>query len=116
MSSETFRRLLLEANVLDSDRLAKAEGTASSRGTPLERTIVALGLAEETAVWRVLAKAFGLKFVDPQKLAPQAEALGKVPKEQAEQNEALPVLFKDGVLWIAIDDPHKTFVADNLGG
>jgi type IV pilus assembly protein PilB len=114
LSSETFRRLLLEANVLDSDRLAKAEGTASSRGATLERTIVALGLADETAVWRVLAKAFGLKFVDPQKLAPQAEALGKVPKEQAEQNEALPVLFKDGVLWIAIDDPHKTFVADNL--
>jgi len=37
-----------------------------------------------------------------------------VPKEQAEQNEALPVLFKDGVLWVAIDDPFKTFVADNL--
>ncbi len=114
MSSETFRRLLLEANVLDQDRLAKAEGTASSRGASLERTIVALGLADEVAVWRVLAKAHGLKFVDPAKLAPQAEALGKVPKEQAEQNEALPVLFKDGVLWIAIDDPFKTFVADNL--
>ena len=27
---------------------------------------------------------------------------------------SLPVLLKDGVLWIAIDDPLKTFVADNL--
>ena len=115
MSSETFRRLLVEANVLDRDRLAKAEAAASSRGTPLERTIVALNLADETAVWRVLAKAYGLKFVDPAKLAPQAEAVKKVPKEQIEQNEALPVLLKDGVLWVAIDDPVKTFVADNLG-
>ncbi len=114
MSAENFRRLLVEANVLDPDRLAKAEGAASTRGAALERTIVALGLADETAVWRVLAKAHGLKFVDPQKFAPQQEALGKVPREQAEQNEALPVLFKDGVLWIAIDDPVKTFVADNL--
>ena len=114
MSSETFRRLLVEANLLDRDRLAKAEAASSSRGTPLERTIVALNLADEVAVWRVLAKAYGLKFVDPGKLAPQAEALAKIPKEQAEQNEALPVLFKDGVLWIAIDDPHRTFVADNL--
>ena len=114
MSSETFRRLLIEANVLDRDRLAKAEAAASSRGTPLERTITALNLADEVAVWRVLAKAYGLKFVDPGKFAPQAEALAKVPKEQAEQNEALPVLWKDGVLWVAIDDPHKTFVADNL--
>ncbi len=114
MSSETFRRLLLEANVLDQERLAKAEGTAASRGASLEKTIVALGMADEIVVWRALAKAHGLKFVDPQKLVPQPEALAKVPKEQAEQNEALPVLLKDGVLWVAIDDPFKTFVADNL--
>ncbi len=114
MSSETFRRLLLEAAVVDQERLAKAEAAASARGASLERTLVALNLADETAVWRALAKAFGLKFVDPQKLAVQPEALKKVPAEQAEQNEALPVLLKDGVLWVAIDDPFKTFVADNL--
>jgi type IV pilus assembly protein PilB len=114
LSSETFRRLLVEANVLDRERLAKAEAAASTRGTTLERTIVALNLADETAVWRVLAKAHGLKFVDPTKFAPQPEALKKVPKEQLEQNEAMPVLMKDGVLWVAIDDPLKTFVADNL--
>jgi type IV pilus assembly protein PilB len=114
LSSETFRRLLLEANVLDRDRLAKAESAASTRGTSLERTIVALNLADEAAVWRVLAKAYGLKFVDPAKFVPQPEALKKVPKEQWEQNEAMPVLVKDGVLWVAIDDPFKTFVADNL--
>jgi len=115
LSSETFRRLLIEANVLDAERLAKAEAAASSRGTPLERTIVQLNLADEVAIWRVLAKAHGLKFVDPAKFAPQAEALKKIPREQIEQNEALPVLLKDGVLWVAIDDPWKTFVADNLG-
>ena len=114
MSAEAFRRLLLEANVLDRERLAKAEAASASRGTALERTIVALGLAEEAAVWRVLAKAHGLKFVDPTKYAPNADALKRVPKEQIEQNEALPVVVKDGVLFVAIDDPVRTFVADNL--
>jgi len=114
-TQETFRRLLAETGTLDRERLAKAESAASSRGLPLERAIVALGLAEEAAVWRVLAKAHGLKFVDPAKLTIQQEARQKVPLEQVEQNEALPVLFKDGVLWVAIDDPLKTFVADNLG-
>jgi type IV pilus assembly protein PilB len=113
-SPATFRRLLLEGGVLDADRLAKAEGTAQQRGQPLERTVVALGMADETAVWRCLAKAHGLKFVDPQKLQIQPEATKKLPLEQIEQNEVLPVLLKDGVLWIAIDDPLKTFVADNL--
>ena len=114
LSSETFRRLLIEANVLDEERLEKAQAAAQSRGTPLERAIVALNLADEATVWRALAKSHGMKFVDPAKLKPQKEALDKVPAEQIEQNEALPVLVKDGELWVAIDDPHKTFVADNL--
>jgi type IV pilus assembly protein PilB len=114
LSSETFRRLLLEANVLDDARLAKAEAAAQSRGTPLERTIVALNLADESIVWRALAKAHGMKFVDPAKFNPQPAALEKVSADQIEQNEALPVLVKDGELWVAIDDPFKTFVADNL--
>ena len=114
MSSETFRRLLLEANVLDDARLQKAEAAASSRGTPLERTIVALNLADEVTVWRALAKAHGMKFVDPAKANPSPQALEKVAPDQIEQNEALPVLLKDGELWVAIDDPFKTFVADNL--
>ncbi|MCR9247268.1 MAG: GspE/PulE family protein [bacterium] len=114
MSSETFRRLLLETNVLDEAQFEKAESAASSRGTPVERAIVALNLADEVAVWRVLAKAHGIKFVDPGKLVPQPAALEKVPAEQIEANEALPVLLKDDVLWVAIDDPFKTFVADTL--
>src|SRR5262245_22901505 len=86
LSFDDLRRQLLEANVLDRERLAKAESAAQSRGQTLERAIVALNLADEVPVWRCLAKAHGLKFVDPTKFAPQAEALKKVPKEQAEQN------------------------------
>lgn len=114
MSSEKFRRLILEANVLDDARLQKAEAAASSRGASLERTIVALNLADETTVWRALAKAHGMKFVDPAKANPSPQALAKVAPDQIEQNEALPVLLKDGELWVAIDEPFKTFVADNL--
>ncbi len=113
-ANENLRRVLLDAGVIDADRLARAEGTAQSRGQPLERALVALGMADEAAVWRCLAKAHGLKFVDPQKLVIQPDALKKLPLEQIVANEALPVLFKDGVLWMAIDDPQKTFVADNL--
>jgi type II secretory ATPase GspE/PulE/Tfp pilus assembly ATPase PilB-like protein len=114
-SVESFRRQLLEGNLLDQEGLKKAESAAQSRGQPLERAIVQLGLADEGAVWRTLAKAHGLKYVDPVKLAIQPDALQRIPKEQLEQNEALPVLLRDGVLWVAIDDPQRTFVADNLG-
>lgn len=106
--------MLLEGGVLDAGALEKAESAARSRAIPLQRAVVQLGLAEEVPVWRALAKAHGMKFVDPAKLTLQPEALGRIPAEQAEQNEALPVLVRDGVLWVAIDDPQRTFVADNL--
>ena len=112
--ADSFRQQLLESKVLDRDRLAKAEHAASSRGMALERAVVALNLADETAVWRCLAKAHGLKFVDPQKLQLQPEAQKRIARDQIEQNEALPVLLKDNVLWVAIDDPMRSFVADNL--
>ncbi len=113
-ATANLRRALLDAGVIDAEKLSRAEGTAQSRGQSLERTLVALGLADESAVWRCVAKAHGLKFVDPAKFVPQAEALKRVPLEQVVANEALPVLYKDGVLWLAIDDPLKVFVADNL--
>ena len=81
---------------------------------PLERAVVSLGLAEEDPVWRALAKASGMVFVDPQKAKLTPELLGRVPADRIEQHQALPVLQKDGVLWVAIDDPLKTWVADDL--
>ena len=88
-----LKKALLEAGVIDADKLARAEGTAATRGQTLEKALVALGLCDETSVWRALAKAHGLKFVDPAKFAPQQEALKRVPKEQILANEALPVLL-----------------------
>jgi type IV pilus assembly protein PilB len=112
--ADSLRRLLLEGNILDREGLQKAESAARSRGVALEKAIVQLGLAEETPVWRALAKAHGLKFVDPARLTLQDEAIRRIPVEQVEQNEALPIKLGDGVLWVAIDDPLRGFVGDNL--
>jgi len=79
---------------------------------PLEKAILSLGLADEVPVYRQVSKAYGLPYADPSKAKP--EALEKIPKEQVEQNSALPVLMKGGTLYVAIDDPINTFVADNL--
>jgi type IV pilus assembly protein PilB len=103
---------LLAAGVLDEERLGKARSLAQSRSLPLERAVLQLALAPEADVWRALAKTAGLQFVDPAKARP--DAVAAVPREQIEQNQALPVLIKDGCLWVAIDDPLRTYVADSL--
>jgi type IV pilus assembly protein PilB len=94
--------------------LDKAEAMARGRGLALEKAVLALGLLDEEQVYRCLAKVHGLPFVDPMKAKPPAEALAKIPKDQIQQNGALPVGVKDGTLFVAIDDPNKTFVADTF--
>ena len=105
---------LASACGLGEDELSKARAFSSSRGVPVERAVIALSLATEDAVFRCVAKAHGLPYVDAAKAKPGADVLAKVPQDQAEQAMALPVLIKDGVLFVAIDDPLKTYVADNF--
>lgn len=112
MSSQTLERLLVEEGTLSQDDLEKALAHARSRGMALEKSVVSLGLADEERVYRDVSKAYGLPYGDPDKAKP--EALERIPNEQIEQNNALPLLMKGNVLYVAIDDPINTFVADNL--
>ena len=112
MSSQKLERLLVDGGTLSAEDLEKAMAHARSRGMALEKSVVALGLAAEDRVYRDVSKAYGLPYGDPSKAKP--EALERVPKEQVEQNNALPLLMKGNVLYVAIDDPINTFVADNL--
>ena len=112
MSSQALERILIDEKILDADQMARVRSASAAKGLSLERTILALNLVDEALVYRKAAKAYGLPFVDPKKA--KAEDIGKIPADQIEQNAALPVLTKAGVLYVAIDDPIKTFVADNL--
>ena len=86
---------------------------ASSRGIPLEKAALALGASEEDA-YRALAMSAGLPYVDPRRAKPGPELLEKVPRDQIEAEGVLPVQMKDGRLYVAIADPLKTYLADNL--
>ena len=112
MSSQALERVLVDNGTLDAEQLQKAKSHARSRGITLERSVVALGLATEDQTYRDVSKAYGLPFGDPEKAKP--EAIDMIPKEQIEQNNALPMVVKGGTLYVAIDDPINTFVADNL--
>lgn len=103
----------MQTGAVSAADLEKATAMARTRGLALEKALVAIG-ADEDAVYRALAKSHGLPFVDPLKTKPPAEIVAKIPKDQVLQNQALPVGMKDGRLWLAIDDPVRTFVADSF--
>jgi type IV pilus assembly protein PilB len=55
-----------------------------------------------------------LPFVDPEKFRFKQSLVERIGVEQVQQNEVLPVAVKNGTLFVAIDDPARAFVADNI--
>jgi len=110
----TLEQALVERGVLTPEQVEQAQAMARSRGLQLEKAVLAVSDAPEDEVYRCLAVASGLRFVNPRGARPGADLLAKIPVDQIEQENVLPVKFQDGVLYVAIDDPLKTYLADNL--
>jgi type IV pilus assembly protein PilB len=83
---------------------------------PLPELLVKSGHADETAIARVQAKVEGMPFVDLSKagLRISEAILERVPEDLAREQGLLPVLEKGGKLIVAIDDPFKRMIADQL--
>lgn len=76
---------------------------------------MALGFADESTIWRALAKANGLPFVDLSKGRVSESVIERVPSEFALEQGLMPVMEKSGRLIIAVDDPMKRIALDQLG-
>jgi type IV pilus assembly protein PilB len=107
---------LVASGVLDEAQLREAQTFQRNGDMSLPAALVKLGMVDETEVARVQAKVEGLPFVDLSKagLRISEELLAKVPSEIARDQGLLPVLQKGGKLIIAIDDPFKRMIADQL--
>ncbi len=114
MTEERFRHLLLEKGLLDRDGLEQAEAFARAQRFGLPRAVVELGLASEAEAWKLLAAASSLPFVDPSKAKIADSVLARIPAEQALEKRALPCVERNGVLYVAVEDPDRTWVLDEL--
>lgn len=115
MNDAALRQQLESAGALDPAALDQAETFGRARRKNLAESILELGLMPEAGLYLQVAKAHKLPFVDPGKAKISQALIDRIPAAQALQNQALPVTEKNGVLYLAIDDPDKTFVLDSLG-
>ena len=97
-------------------QLKEAHSAARNGELGLGPSLIKLGHTDETTVARARAKCEGLPFVDLSKagLRISQELLDMVPEELAREQGLLPVVEKGGKLVVAIDDPFKRMIADQL--
>jgi hypothetical protein len=97
--------VLVEEGVLKEDQLKEALIRIRATGETLVETLHSMGFATETEVARVVAKKYGLPFIDASRY--------RIPKEAL---EAVPVAFLRLNQMVVLDKIGRTLLVAVAGG
>jgi len=105
---------LVSKGLLEESALKEALTLQSQTGQLLEECLVRLGAVDEMTLARARAKLEGMPFVDLDKGRVSSEILDRVPAEIAREQGIVPLKIQGDQIIVAIDDPFKRIVADQL--
>ncbi|MBI5435427.1 MAG: Flp pilus assembly complex ATPase component TadA [Planctomycetes bacterium] len=112
--TQNLGEVLVAQGALTPEQLREALAFQRNGGIRLSDALVKLGFTDEVSVSRAQAKVEGLPFVDLSKGKPPDKLLARVPADFARQQGLLPVAEKNGRLVVAVDDPMKRILVDQL--
>ena len=107
-------QLLVSAGLVSETQLREVQAFQRNRGRSLPFAVVELGFADEAAVWRLSAKAASMPFVDLAAGRIPVSLVDRIPADFAREQRLVPVAEKGGKLVVAVDDPDRRLVADQL--
>ena len=112
--SQSLGEMLLSAGVLSESQLREAMAYQRNGALRLGEALVKLGHIDEPSLARMLAKQHGMPYVDLDKGKISEAILKRIPSELALEQGIVPLMEKGGTLIVAVDDPLKRLVADQL--
>ena len=109
-----FLATLVERGVLDQTGADRARAASDRTGTPIERTLLEFGLAEEDGVFRVLAELAGLPYLDADDLDPTLPGELSLPEAFLDRSEVIPAQRSEGQVMLACADPRAQEVVQTV--
>ena len=106
--------VLLSAGLISESDLQEARRHLRGREMGVGQALVELGRIDAGQLARAQAKATGLPFIDLTKGRVSEDLVALVPEDFALEQGVLPVLEKNGKLIVAVDDPLKKIIAEQL--
>lgn len=106
--------LLLEEGLIVPAQLEVALSEQKRTGDLLGKVLVRLGFVSKRDIQRLLAQQAGLSYVEPSALIVDLSAIKMVPEELARRHRVIPLGYQEGVLTVAVADPHDVLVVDAL--
>jgi type IV pilus assembly protein PilB len=104
-------QLLREAGFVSEEQLGGALQEGAKTGERLGEVVVRRGWATEDDIAKLLAKQWGLGYVERSAIWFDVDALTRMSREQAQRLEALPTRVQDGRVVVAVAEPTEERLA-----
>jgi len=106
---------LLALDLITEAQLAQALAQQQAdRSVPLGQILVNSGIVSRPDLQSALARKMGYPIVDADHFPVEAEAVRKLPFALASRTHTLPLILRNGRLIVALDDPLRRDVIDEL--
>jgi type IV pilus assembly protein PilB len=106
--------ILYKAGVVEKRTLISAIKTAKSNNRRLGQVLLELGLVDEETLTKALAKQFGLKYVNLNRINIPPDAMKLVPEDTLRKHNVLPLGMNNGRLKLVISDPSDLDTMDAI--
>ncbi len=115
MDAAYVGEILTRRGAVDPTRMQEAVNAAEERDAPLQHVVVAMRLAEESAVVKALAEELGLAYVAKVDPATIPEwVVERIPIGFARQHRLLPIGEPSGRVLVAVANPLDVVGLDDL--
>ena len=112
--TDSLGQSLVASGAITEAQLREAQAFQRNGALRLGQALQKLGFADERTVARAEARDSGLPFVDLEKGRVPEAVIARVPRELAVEQGLLPVAERNGKLVVAIDDPFKRLLVEQL--
>jgi type IV pilus assembly protein PilB len=105
---------LLEANIITTDHLAKAQDFQKREGGSLGMALIRIGAVDDTQYANFLGKIYNLPVVDLDAVDVHLDCIDMVPSDVATKFQVLPLQRQGRVLTVAMANPSNIFAIDDI--
>ncbi len=105
---------LLEANIITTEHLAKAQEYQKREGGSLGMALIRIGAVDDTQYANFLGKIYNLPVVDLEAVDVHLECIDLVPSDVATKFQVLPLQRQGRVLTVAMANPSNIFAIDDI--
>ena len=106
--------ILYKAGVVEKRPLISAIKTAKANNKRLGQVLLELGLVDEETLIKALAKQFGLRYVNLDKVKIPADAFKLIHEDTVRRHNVLPLGMNNGRLKLIISDPSDLDMMDAI--